>query len=94
MPSPAYAGHAGGQAEQCGARAAAALQDAGARPRRDGGRQQHRLDAAAEAAPRLGVAHPAIEQMAVGHGRRAADGLQTCQRADGAPELFRRAILA
>ena len=97
---PVHAGHAGGQAEQCGARAAAALEDAGTRPRRDGGRQQHRLDAAAEAAPRLGVPHAAIEEMAVGlvASVRHVWGSPTAPREfnmpNGAPELFRRTILA
>ena len=100
-PEPADAGHAGGQAEQCRARAAAALQDARARPRRDGGRQQHRLDAAAKSAPGLGVAHAAIEEMAIGlvasvrhvwDSPTACHAHSTCR--NGAPELFRGAILA
>ena len=100
-PEPPHAGHAGGQAEQCRARAAAALEDAGTRPRRDGGRQQHRLDAAAESAPGLGISHAAIEEMAIGlvasvrHVCGQSDGLpRKFNVPNGAPELFRGAILA
>ena len=63
---PLHARHARGQAKQCGAGAAAALQHAIAWPRRYGGGQQHRLDAAAEAASGLGIPDPAVEEMAVG----------------------------
>ena len=65
-----HARDAGGEAEQRCAGAAAAFQHTRSRPRRYGGRQQHRFDAAAETPSWLGVVDPAAKQMAVCH----ADG--------------------